>query len=159
MSDRRDHHPVPPDYPAFRGLAADAHAHLLGIGKSVDATGLDKRLTELVKLRVSQLNGCAFCTALHANIARKAGVPQVQLDLLAAWRDAGEFSPRDVAALAWAEHLTRMAQAPIPDDAYAALREQFSEEEAVQLTVTIGTINAWNRIAGSLRFPASQGKL
>ncbi len=140
-------------YESFQAAAAAALAALSGLGKAVDDTGLDKGLTELVKLRVSQINGCAFCTRFHLNIARRVGVDAVKLDLVAVWRDAGVFSPREVAALAWAEHLAAMASATVPDDAYARLREQFAEDEALHLTVAIAHINAWNRIAGALRFP------
>jgi AhpD family alkylhydroperoxidase len=109
-------------------------------------------LTELVKLRVSQINGCAFCLQFHVNVARKVGVDAAKLDLVAAWRDAGAFSVREMAALTWAEQLTAMAGSPVPEDAFAALREHFSENEATFLTVSIATINAWNRVAGGLRF-------
>jgi AhpD family alkylhydroperoxidase len=141
-----------PSYEMFRELAPAAYAALLALGKAVDEAGLDKRLTELVKLRVSQINGCAFCAQLHLNVARKAGVDETRLGLAAVWREAGVFSPREQAALAWAEQLTAMADVPVPPDAFARLREHFSEAEATFLTVSIATINAWNRIAGALRF-------
>lgn len=119
------------DYHAFAAIAPDAHASLIALGKAVDASGLNKGLTELVKLRVSQMNGCAFCTALHQGIARRVGVEDAKLELLAAWHDGGVFTEREMAALAWAEHLTRLGDTAIPDDAYAAMRKQFSETEGV----------------------------
>jgi AhpD family alkylhydroperoxidase len=140
-------------YETFQTAAPAANAALLALGKSVDDAGLDKGLTELVKLRVSQINGCAFCTQLHLNIARRVGVDAAKLDLVAAWADAGVFSAQERAALAWAEHLTGMSLDGVPDDAYAMLREHFSEAEAVHLSVVVANINAWNRIAGGLRFP------
>ncbi len=140
-------------YEAFEAIAPEAKAALLALGKSVTEAGFDVALTELVKLRVSQINGCAFCVQFHLTIARRVGVDAAKLDLLMVWREAGLFSAREEAALTWAEHLTAMATASVPHNAYASLREQFSEAEAVQLSVAIGNINAWNRIAGGLRFP------
>lgn len=146
------------DYKAFVALAPEANAGLIAAGKWIPDSGLDKGLIEMVKLRVSQMNACSFCTALHLGMARKAGVDATKLDLLAAWRDTGIFSEREMAALEWAEHLTRMASARIPEDAYAALREHFSERDGVLLTAVIASINAWNRICASLCFPISQAQ-
>jgi AhpD family alkylhydroperoxidase len=141
------------DWPTFEGAAPAVVAALGLLGKAVDDSGLDKRLTELVKLRASQLNGCAFCLQFHLNVARKVGLAQNKIDLLAAWRDAGVFSAREQAALGWTEALTLMAQQQVPDASYAALQAEFSESEIAFLTATVGAINAWNRIAGALRFP------
>ena len=129
-----------------------ASAALRALGKAVDDSGLDKRLTELVKLRVSQINGCAYCIQYHLNQARRLGVPEPRLDLVAAWRDAGVFTQRECTALAWAEALTGMAGSHVPDSAFDALQPLFHEVEIVALTTAIATINAWNRIAGTLRF-------
>ncbi len=149
-----------PAYDAFATSEAAAHDALIALGKAVDDGGLDKDLTELVKLRVSQMNGCAFCIQLHLNIARKLGVDEIKLGLVPAWRDAGVFSTREKAALRWANLLTRPNGAGAPDEAWAALRECFDEREATLLTVTVGTINAWNRIAIGLCFdpPRPQAK-
>jgi AhpD family alkylhydroperoxidase len=106
----------------------------------------------LVKIRASQINGCAFCLQLHLNRARALGVAAAKLDLVAVWRDAGEFSEREAAALAWSEALTGHAGEAERDEAWTAVRERFSEAHAVALTVAIAGINAWNRIAGPLRF-------
>ena len=97
------------NYDDFRSAHAEAHAALLALGKSVDDGGLEKELTELVKLRVSQINRCAFCIQLHLNIARKLHVDEAKLGLIGAWRDAGIFSDREKAALAWAEQLTHLS--------------------------------------------------
>jgi len=140
-------------YQDFAKAAAASHAALLALGKSVDESGLEKTLTELVKLRASQINGCAFCLQYHLDTARKLGVPADKLDLVAAWREAGVFSPREMAALAWTETLTEMTADVTSDEAYAALLQHFAETEAMFLTVAIGTINQWNRIAVALRFP------
>ncbi len=103
-------------------------------------------------MRASQLNGCAFCLQLHLNFARKLGVAAAKLDLVAAWREAGVFDERESAALAWTETLTRLGAESASDAEYAALRAQFSEDEALFLTVAIGVINQWNRIGVALRF-------
>ncbi len=139
------------DYEHFAKTAAAAA--LLTLGKAVDESGLAKELTELIKLRASQINGCAFCLQLHLNIARKLGMPNQKLDLVATWREAGVFTDREMAALAWTEILTDVARQGAADEAYAAVRRHFSETEALFLTVAIGTINQWNRIAVALRFP------
>ncbi|KAB2967886.1 MAG: carboxymuconolactone decarboxylase family protein [Zoogloea sp.] len=122
------------------------------MGKAVDDSGLEKPLTELVKLRVSQINACAFCLQYHLNLARRAGVPATKLDLLAAWRDAPMFDQRERAALAWAEALTGMAGQPIEDSARQRVAELFSPTELAFLTAAIASINAWNRIGGGLGF-------
>ncbi|WP_237155637.1 carboxymuconolactone decarboxylase family protein [Oryzibacter oryziterrae] len=135
-----------------KGLPA-AHAALIALGKAVDETGLEKLLTELVKLRVSQINGCAFCLGFHLNLARKLGLDGRKLDLVAAWREVDLYSPRERAALAWAERLTLQARLPVPPADAAEIEAAFSKSEILALTVSIATINAWNRIAGALAFP------
>jgi AhpD family alkylhydroperoxidase len=140
-------------YEAFAKTAPAVHTALIALGKAVDESGLEKELTELVKLRASQLNGCAFCLQYHLNAARRLGVTSEKLDLVAAWPDTGVFTPREMAALAWTEALTEMGPESTSDEAYAALLRQFSPTEAMFLTVAIGTINQWNRIAVALRFP------
>jgi AhpD family alkylhydroperoxidase len=132
--------------------APEVAAALLALGKAVDDSGLDKTLTELMKLRASQLNGCAYCIQYHLNVARKLGMSSAKLDLVAAWRDAGVFSSREMAALAWTEALTRMAGNAVSDSVYEELEKQFSEPEIAFLTAAIAAINAWNRIAGALGF-------
>ena len=127
-------------------------AALLKLSGHVDATGLPRALSELVKIRVSQINGCAFCLKLHLDLARRLALPQVQLDLLATWRDATCFDTRERAALEWAEALTRMATAPVTDAVHQRLAQVFEPREIAALTTAIATINAWNRIAGPLRF-------
>jgi AhpD family alkylhydroperoxidase len=145
--------PSPMTYETFAKTAAASHAALIALGKSVDESGLEKPLTELVKLRASQINGCAFCLQYHLDRARALGIAAEKLDLLAAWREAGVFSAREAAALAWTETLTRMTDEAGTDEAYDALRCQFTENEALFLTVAVSTINQWNRIGVALRFP------
>ncbi len=139
-------------YEEFAKNAPAAHSALLALGKAVEDSGLEKQLIELVKLRASQINGCAFCLQYHLDLARKAGVEERKLGLLSAWRDAGVFTSRESAALTWAEVLTCIRPEGASDAQYKALLEQFTESEAIFLTVVIGTINQWNRIAISLRF-------
>lgn len=141
------------DYPEFNGIAPAAGAALRALGQAVDDSGLEKALTELVKLRASQLNGCAFCLQLHLNVARKLGLDARKLDLAAVWRDAGVFSARERAALAWTEALTRLdGPEGAPDGVWSQVQASFSAAEAVNLTAAIANINAWNRIAVGLRF-------
>ncbi|TNE40574.1 MAG: carboxymuconolactone decarboxylase family protein, partial [Alphaproteobacteria bacterium] len=142
-----------PDYQTFVTKARHVGAGLIGTGKPIGEADLDHALLELVKIRASQMNGCAFCLALHVKRAREAGVTEDQLSLLPVWRDTDVFSLKTRAALDWTEHLTKMAMGHVPDSAYQAMRRAFNEDEALQLTAAIATINAWNRICGGLRFP------
>ena len=139
-------------YDTFQKTAPAARDALLAMGKTADEFGLDKAIVELAKLRVSQINNCAFCLQIHLNVSRKLGVPQEKLDLVATWHEAGIFSDRECAALAWAESLTRLADRGVPDEAYDAVRRHFSEDEVIFLSVAIGTINAWNRLGAAFRF-------
>lgn len=108
-------------------------------------------IRELVKMRVSQINGCAYCLNLHAPEARAAGVSQQQLDVLSAWRESPAFDARERAALAWAEALTLLEATGAPDADYELLSSSFDERERVELTLIITTINAWNRFAVGFR--------
>jgi AhpD family alkylhydroperoxidase len=139
-------------YEAFAAKAPAVRAALTAMGAAVDASGLDKGLTELLKIRASQINGCAFCIQYHLSLARKLEVPQAKIDLLPAWREAGIYSPREMAALAWTETLTVMGPECAPDAIFAQVLEHFTADEAVFLTAAIGAINQWNRIAVALRF-------
>ncbi len=140
--------------PAGRLQMADLAPRALAAMARVEAAlELDARLHELVRLRASQLNGCAFCVQYHLNAARRLGVDARKLDLAAVWRDAGVFDARERAALAWTETLTRLDGADgAPDADYERMRAHFSTAEAVNLTAAIANINAWNRIAVGLRF-------
>jgi len=139
-------------YDAFGKIAPAARDALLALGKAADESGFDLQIAELAKLRVSQINNCAFCLQIHLNKSRKLGVPQEKLDLVATWEEAGIFSDKECAALAWAETLARLAGQNIPDSAYDAVRQHFSEEEVVFLSVAVATINAWNRLGAAFRF-------
>lgn len=125
---------------------------LRALGQAVDDSGLEKSLTELLKVRASQLNGCAYCLHFHLTGARHANVVPAKLDLLATWQEVDIFTARERAALAWTESLTLMAQQSVADSIFVELRQQFSASEIAYLTAAVGLINAWNRIAGGLRF-------
>lgn len=115
------------------------------------ASGLDHSLYELVKIRASQINGCAFCLDMHTREARAHGETEQRLYVLSAWRESPAFTDRERAALAWTESLTLIAQTSAPDQVYAQVRAQFNDKEIVQLTALVGMINAWNRLAIGLR--------
>ncbi|MDE2334682.1 MAG: carboxymuconolactone decarboxylase family protein [Rhodospirillales bacterium] len=120
----------------------------------VNASGIDKRLGELVKIRASQLNGCAYCLALHVDLARRQGEAQARIDMLPAWREAGElYAERERAALALAEAVTRIGDAGVPEPVYAQAARHFEPGELVELTLMIATINAWNRLMATFRVP------
>jgi AhpD family alkylhydroperoxidase len=140
------------DWTLFERAAPDVIAALRALGKAVNDSGLDKSLTELLKIRASQLNGCAFCLQFHLNMARKLALSAPKIDLVATWRDAGIYSAQERAALAWTEALTLMAQQHVTDAAYADVKAVFSDVEIAYLTASVGAINAWNRIAGALQF-------
>ncbi|ATE77425.1 carboxymuconolactone decarboxylase family protein [Pseudomonas sp. CT11-2] len=112
---------------------------------------IEPALLNLIKIRASQLNGCAFCTDMHSVDARRIGETDRRLYAIVVWRDSGFFSPRERAALAWTEAVTLLAQSHVPDDVYALAREQFGEGELVDLTMAISAINSWNRLAVSFR--------
>ncbi|UFN47736.1 carboxymuconolactone decarboxylase family protein [Roseomonas sp. OT10] len=118
---------------------------------AVASSGLEHGLVELVKTRASQVNGCAFCIDMHSRDAMRQGESAARLFLLDAWREAPHYTPRERAALAWTEALTLVAQTRAPDEDYAAVQAQFTPEEVVQLTLLIGAINVWNRIAIGFR--------
>jgi AhpD family alkylhydroperoxidase len=136
-------------YQDFERLAPKALNGLYALSSSLQT--LDAALVELLKLRASQINGCAFCVQYHLDLARKAGVPVAQLDLLAVWREAGVFSPRDMAALDWIEQLTQLNPRSAPDA--SRLQAHFTPEQTMTLSVLAAAINAWNRIALGLGFP------
>ena len=140
------------EFAEFEKIAPEARAALTALSKAVGDSGFDKALIELIKIRASQINGCTFCVQFHLNLARKFGVPQTKLDLVAVWRDAGIFSAREMAALAWTETLTHVTPSGVADEDFATARNEFDESELVFLTAAIASINAWNRIAMAFRF-------
>lgn len=140
------------DWTKFLQTAPAVVTSMRALTKAVADSGLEKSLLELTRVRASQLNGCAFCLSLHVDLARTAGVSQQLLDLLPTWREAGVFTEREQAALAWTEALTFIGQQDLADDLYRQVFAHFSVPEVAFLTASIAHINAWNRIAGGLRF-------
>ena len=135
----------------FYQAAPDTIKALSALDAQVQASGLEQSLIELVKMRASQINGCAFCLNMHSQDARKHGETEARLYLLDAWRESPVYSDRERAALAWTDAVTLISKTHAPDDVYAELRNHFSEAETVNLTMLVATINAWNRIAISFR--------
>ncbi|QWA30749.1 carboxymuconolactone decarboxylase family protein [Pseudomonas sp. RC3H12] len=123
----------------------EAYKAMIGLEQALVASGLEHSLLELIRLRASQVNGCAYCVNMHANDARKAGETEARLQTLSVWRETRYFTPRERAALAWVESLTRLPERGAPQDEYQALLEHFSTKEIANLTLAIATINAWNR--------------
>lgn len=130
----------------------DAIRTLWAVEKYIKNCGLEQSLIELVKMRASQINGCAFCLVMHSTDARKNGESEKRLYLLDAWREATVFSERERAALAWTDALTKIAETHAPDDVYEQAKAQFNEKELADLTVIIGIINLWNRLSIGLRY-------
>lgn len=126
-------------------------APMAALAKSVETSGLESSLLELVKIRASQINGCAYCLHMHTKDARNLGESEVRLHLLAAWRESSLYSPRERAALAWTEALTRLPDTMAPDSDYEAVAAHFTQQEQVDLTLAISVINSWNRIAVGFR--------
>jgi AhpD family alkylhydroperoxidase len=130
----------------FRAAAPRANKAMMALHGFVRDCGLDHVLIELVKLRASQMNGCAHCIDMHTKELRAAGETEQRLYLLSAWRECPQFSERERAALAWTEAVTDITDGHVPDEAYAAVRGQFGDEELVNLTMAIVAINGANRL-------------
>ena len=140
----------------FYAASADAIKALSALEVAVSKLGLEPSLLELVKLRASQINGCAYCVDLHTTDARKAGESERRLHGVSVWRETPFFTPRERAALAWTEALTQLSLTHAPDADYALLAAQFNDKEMVDLTLAISTINSWNRFAvGFRKMPAA----
>jgi AhpD family alkylhydroperoxidase len=135
----------------YTKVGAGALRAMYGLEKYLAESSIESPLRELVKLRASQINGCAYCVDMHWKDARAAGETEQRLYGLVAWHEAPYYSERERAALAWTEALTLIAGNHVPDDLYERTRRQFSEQELVDLTLAVTTINAWNRIAISFR--------
>ena len=138
-------------------VSPDGYEAMLGVHSYVQNSGLSLGLLELVKMRVSQINGCAFCIAMHVPLARKHGVSEDQLHLLAAWSEAPIYSPKERAALAWAEALTRLTGGDVSNEVYGEMRQHFSEKEVADLSFAVAEINAWNRLMICTRTPPQIG--
>jgi AhpD family alkylhydroperoxidase len=135
----------------YEHVSPPALKAMYSLQAAVNRLGLESSLIELVKLRASQINGCAYCIDMHSKDARAHGESDERLQLVCVWREAPGFSDRERAALLWTETLTRIADQGVPDDIFEQVREHFNEEELVNLTLAVVTINSWNRIAISFR--------
>jgi AhpD family alkylhydroperoxidase len=135
----------------FYQAAPDTIKALSALEDHLRSTGLEPSLFELVKIRASQINGCAFCINMHTQDARKNGETEQRIYLLDAWREAPLYTDRERAALAWTESVTLVSETHVPDDVYEQVRGKFSDAELVNLTMLVAAINAWNRIAISFR--------
>lgn len=135
----------------YHHSAPEALNAMLTLSDYTSRCGLDPTLAELVKIRASQLNGCAYCLEMHTREARALGETEPRLHLLAAWRESPLYTERERAALAWTEAITLIATSRAPDDVYADVRAHFSEVDLVNLTLAIGVINTWNRLAIGFR--------
>ncbi len=131
--------------------APAAYKPLIDLQTYTDQCGLEHSLLELVKTRASQINGCAFCLEMHTREARAAGESEARLYLLNAWAESPLYTDRERAALQWTEAVTLISETGVPDEAWEAVRKEFSEQEIANLTVAIGMINVWNRLAVSFR--------
>jgi AhpD family alkylhydroperoxidase len=134
-----------------------AYQHLIAMERYVrEETGLERSLIHLIKLRTSQINGCAFCLAMHTREARQEGEREDRLAVLSAWRETGWFSDRERAALAWTEAVTELGHGGVPDEVFEQARAAFDEKELADLTLAIVTINGWNRFAVPFQSPPAR---
>jgi AhpD family alkylhydroperoxidase len=132
---------------SYARVAPEAYEAMRALEVYVKSTGLERPLLELIRLRASYINGCAYCIDMHSKDARAAGETEQRLYAVPVWRETPFFTPRERAALAFTEAVTLIGNGGVPDDVYAAAREQFDERELVELTMVIVTINGWNRLA------------
>jgi len=128
-----------------------AYEAVIGLEKYIHGTGLEERLIELVKLRASQINACAFCVDMHSRRLRELGEPNERIDAVAAWSEGPFFDDRERAAFAWTESVTLLSEDHVPDEDFERARAQFDEAELINLTMVIATINVWNRLAVPFR--------
>ena len=135
----------------FYKASPEAIKVMLAFSAGTEKLGLEKSLLELVKLRASQVNGCAFCVDMHAADARKAGETERRLYAVSVWHETPFFTPRERAALAWTEAVTSISTSHAPDDVHEQLCAQFTEKERMDLTLAISMINCWNRLAIAFR--------
>ena len=145
------------EYTDFQSLAPDAFSAVRELSGIAAKAGIDKQLLELIKIRASQINGCAFCLQFHILQAERLGMPADKINLVAVWREAPQFSPRERAALAWTEALTVLPNG-VGDDVFAQASAEFDEKELLYLTSAIAAINTWNRFGAAYRWtpPARQ---
>ncbi len=135
----------------YAEVSPEGHRAMLALNHFAETCGLERPLLELIKIRASQINGCAYCIDMHAFEARALGETEQRIYLLDAWREAPFYSDRERAALAWTEAVTLVGSSGVPDEVYGEARRQFSEEELVNLTWAVVVINGWNRVSVAFR--------
>jgi len=135
-------------------VAAGALQAMFGLERQVRQAGFEKGLLDLMRMRASQINGCAYCLDMHSKDARAAGETEQRLYLLEAWRETSLYSEREQAALAWTEAVTLVTEGHVPDDVYDEVSKHFTEQEIVALTLAIAAVNSWNRLNIALRMEA-----
>ncbi len=135
-------------------MASGLARAMLALQKEVEASGIEHTTLELMKIRASQINGCAYCIDMHTKDARAMGETEQRIYALNAWRETGFFTDRERAALEWTETVTRIGDTHVPDEVFERVRQHFSEAELVALTFALVAINGWNRLATSFRMPA-----
>lgn len=140
----------------YADVMPGAMTAMVGLVREVRHSSLEPQLVELLKIRASQINGCAYCVDTHARAARTRGETGMRLDLLSVWRDAPCYSPRERAALAWCEELTLIADTHASDHAYAEMEKWFTAEEVVALTYAVISINGFNRLSIAFRQPVDE---
>src|SRR5437588_2599379 len=139
------------EYRNFKALAPDVFDLVLALGQAAAKAGIDKQLLELIKLRASQINGCAFCVQHHILLGESLGISADKLNLVVVWREVPQFSPRERAALAWTEALTELTGG-VSDEVYAQASAEFSATELAYLTSAVASINVWNRFGVAYRW-------
>jgi AhpD family alkylhydroperoxidase len=140
----------------YRHELPEASRAMSELERVVEASSLEPKLRELIKLRASQINGCAYCVDMHTKDARAIGEDEQRLDLVVVWRESPVFSTRERAALGWTEALTLLPETGAPDDVYEEVAQVFDPEEQVALTLAIVAINGWNRLAVGFRQPVGE---
>jgi len=144
---------------SFRNVPSGIAESVTGVQRYVDNCGLDARLLELLRFRVSQINGCAYCLDMHSKDLRAEGETEQRLYLLDAWREAPFYTDRERAAFAWAEAVTKVTNGDVPTKVYEAARKEFSEAELVDLTLAVNMINCYNRFNIAFRTTAGSYKV
>jgi AhpD family alkylhydroperoxidase len=142
----------------YSSVSPGALQAMFGLESYLKECGLEQSLLELVKLRASQINGCAYCIDMHTKDARARGETEQRLYLLNAWREAPFYSEREQAALEWTEAVTLITEGHVPDEVFERVRKQFAEKELADLTLAVVAINGWNRLSISFRTPAGSYK-
>jgi AhpD family alkylhydroperoxidase len=137
-------------------VAPEVYRAMLALESAVRSSSLESNLLDLVRVRASQINGCAYCIDMHSKELRAAGESEQRIYLLDAWREAPFYSDRERAALAWTEAVTLIAERHVPDDVYDEARQYFTDSELARLTLAVVSVNGWNRFAIAFRAPAGK---